>query len=669
MCLNFMEMARKMRLASVLFGLLLGVFATAVQAVDLEPGKGIADLGPSLSFYSDPQASLETILQRYRNGEFSDVIDASMLDSNYAPESWAATRIFNATIDDGRDADPFVLTLSLAVASSVDIYLVREDVLTESLLTYSAFDPFVPEDHSVTRLRTPRFTIAPQETVTLLVLFRFGPFQSFRMALETPSELEASTFAHGVGYTAFYAFCISCLLFFFGFHLAMRNWVGVMYSLVFAVALALIAYIDGLLFRFVYPDNPTWHSRAGFGLLFALSGTGFLAAGRSLVREGRETRASPAVSGLALVSLGGFVVSQISPGTYVALFAYGVLAVMLVCNFAASRQWHQQEDGDQLGASWISAAALIGVLIMMALATVGLARDAILVPDAMKVMFSVLLLAVMTSLTAHVIHLRRRHARAVESQMQALEAEAKRSQELLVAERNYSRARDLASLRQQQLATASHDLKQPIASLRMTFDTMADQVDPKLRDRLHEAFDYMEALSSDYLKDTSPDALETEEPDGEGVDRSAEDGTTEIYELSIILGTVRQMFHEEAISKGLQLRMVNSTAAVAVPPMALMRIVSNLVSNAVKYTLQGGVLIGVRRRAGKAILMVLDTGAGMDAGEIRRFREAYQKGDASSGHGLGLAVCFQLAGEHGLDLDVVSVKGKGTAFSLAMPLA
>ena len=652
-----------MRLSAALFGLFCLLAGGFAHAVDLEPGKGIPDLGPSLTYHSNPQANLAVILEQYRSGEFSEVLDASMLDSNYAPESWAATEIFNATIDDGREPDPFVLTLSLAVASAVDIYLVRENGLTENLLTYSAFDPFVPEDHSVTRLRTPQFTIAPQETVTLMVLFRFGPIQSFRMALETPAELEASTFSHGVGYTAFYAFCISCLLFFFGFHLAMRNWVGVMYSLVFAVALAFIAFVDGLLFRFVYPDNPAWHSRAGFGLLFALSGTGFIAAGRSLIEAGRETRASITVSLLALVSLAGGVASLISPGTYVTLFAYGLMALMLACNFVASRQWHKHEDVDQLGAGWISAAALLAVLLVLGVATIGMARDVILVPNVMKVIYSVLLLAVMTSLTAHVIHLRRRHARAVEQQMQALQAEARRSQELLVAEKNYSRARDLASLRQQQLATASHDLKQPIASLRMTFDAMADQVDPKLRGRLHEAFDYMEALSSDYLKDTGPDTADRQEEPVPSADAA------EVYELAIILGTVQQLFHEEALSKGLPLRMVTSTLAVAVPPMALMRIVSNLVSNAVKYTLEGRVLIGVCRRAGRAVLMVLDTGPGMDENEIRRFREAYEKGTESSGHGLGLAVCFQLAAEHQLDLAVISKKGSGTAFALTIPLA
>ncbi|MCP4318762.1 MAG: hypothetical protein GY789_22895 [Hyphomicrobiales bacterium] len=196
-----------MRPLLFLSGAMLCLVLGSAHGVDLQPGRGIADLGSYLKYYSDPQASLSSILQRFRDGAFEDDLQASMLDSNYAPEAWAGTQIVNATLDDGRAPDRFVLTLSLAVASAVDIYVLRDSGFTESLLNYSAFDPFNPEDHSVTRLRTVAFEIAPQEAVTLLVNFKFGPIQSFHMALETPAELEASAFASGVGHTAFPAWC------------------------------------------------------------------------------------------------------------------------------------------------------------------------------------------------------------------------------------------------------------------------------------------------------------------------------------------------------------------------------------------------------------------------------------------------------------------------------
>ncbi|HAT85394.1 MAG TPA: hypothetical protein DCS30_05215, partial [Rhizobiales bacterium] len=242
-------------------------------------------------------------------------------------------------------------------------------------------------------------------------------------------------------------------------------------------------------------------------------------------------------------------------------------------------------------------------------------------------------------------------------------------QELLEAEQNYSRARELASLRQRQLATASHDLKQPIASLRMSFDSISAEAAPELRSRMREAFDYMEQLSSDYLKQTTPDMPEDGEHEQSFADEGDPDKVEEAYELSLVLGTILQMFHEEAISKGLALHMVASSLTTQVPALAIMRIVSNLVSNAVKHTLTGRVLFGVRRRDHHAIIQVWDTGPGMSKAQRLAFRQAYRKGAGSDGHGLGLAVCFDLAKQHGLKLDVHSVSGKGTRFDLHVPVS
>jgi len=133
-----------------------------------------------------------------------------------------------------------------------------------------------------------------------------------------------------------------------------------------------------------------------------------------------------------------------------------------------------------------------------------------------------------------------------------------------------------------------------------------------------------------------------------------------------VLGTVHQMFNEEAVSKGLKLRIVDSSLQVCTPPIVLMRILGNLVSNAVKYTEQGAVLLGVRRTDAPRVC-VLDTGPGLTDDEIAQFRQAYVKGKASDGHGLGLSVCYELSEKNGLRLDVRSRKGRGTAFTLTLP--
>ncbi|MBN9671015.1 sensor histidine kinase [Roseibium aggregatum] len=662
-------MTRFPRLGIVLlFSLFLTGYAGA-ETVNLQPGQGISSLKPHMTYLSEPMLSLGDALKRYRSGDFHREMTTSMTDWNYAPEAWAAVEIFNATLDDGRGVDPFVLTLDLPLVSEAEIYVIRDSGFTENLLRYSLFEPFAPQQHSVTRLRTPVFEIAPQERVTVMVGFKFGPFQGFKMALETPVELETSAFASGISHTAFYSFAISCLIFFAGFHMALKNWIGLLYAVQFAFGLGLIALIDGLWFRFAVPDDPEYLGKIGFFLFFAVSGLGFFISSRSFVRDGRETGLSLALLALSLFSVAGYLASLYSPGTYVTIFGNLLIVLMFVSFFISSATWRRKEGDVHLSSMLISAFATLAVVFLVAVMIVGSRAEIIPSATAVKGIYFILLLSTMTGLTTHIVQLRRTHANAVASQLEALEAEAKRSQELLVAERNYTRARELASLRQRQLATASHDLKQPIMSLRMNIDTLTANVEPGVRQRLREAFDYIEALSNDYLRETSPaedDPGSAE--DGEGGAETT-DAEQEVYEAGLVIDTVFEMFREEAVSKGVDLRRVPSTLKIAVPPLILMRIVSNLVSNAVKYTVSGRVLVGARRRKDRLLLCVCDTGPGMDEAEVAEFATAYRKGETSEGHGLGLAVCYELSRENGMELGCHSRKGCGTVFSLSVPLA
>jgi signal transduction histidine kinase len=106
----------------------------------------------------------------------------------------------------------------------------------------------------------------------------------------------------------------------------------------------------------------------------------------------------------------------------------------------------------------------------------------------------------------------------------------------------------------------------------------------------------------------------------------------------------------------------------------LQSILDNFVSNAIRYTESGGVLIGVRRRSGHAEIQVYDTGSGIAAAAIpeifipyRRFDDRTR--DREEGHGLGLALARKQADTLGHVLSVRSVPGKGSCFSVAAVLA
>ncbi|QDC10664.1 hypothetical protein FHY55_16120 [Oceanicola sp. D3] len=642
------------RLFVLLACILLGGAMARAEGVVLAPGVQSAEVTPALRYWASLETEVSEALAQWEAGAFGIERVTTSYGPGYSPETWAGVTITNAAPLDGRPPDSFILTFDAPVVSGVRLFLIREDGLTENLMDYSIFAPFDPLDHAVTRLRAPAFALAPGETVTLLAHVQTGPFPTFGMELHSPEHLAQASFLWGIGLTAFYAFAIACLVFFFGFQVAMGSWTGAMNSAMFAAFLGLVAVMDGLFWRFFYPQHPEWQSTVGFGMLFAISGAGFLIAGAGI--GAKAPRAGRVVLALALVSLAGFAISLVSPGQGTAFLAYGLIALMLGCNIFSARAAQGTGLTPPVGAVLLARLATAGAVGAIVLIVTGLGEAWLDAPLAIRAVFFFMLLATMTTLTANVIALRRRHLSAVEARVEALEAEAERSRELLEAERNYTRARDLAALRQRQLATASHDLRQPLMSLRMTFDTLAAEMKPDVKARLNEAFDYLASLATGYVDESVPEGGEEEgvlEPVGEA----------EAYPLSVPLGTVRQMFEGEAASKGVLLRVAESSAEVTVPPLALMRIVTNLVSNAIKYTTEGRVVVGVRRGGGLR-LVVADTGQGMSAAEVAQFSEAYAKGAASTGHGLGLSVCFELARANGLRLEVRSEPGRGTCFTL-----
>ena len=104
----------------------------------------------------------------------------------------------------------------------------------------------------------------------------------------------------------------------------------------------------------------------------------------------------------------------------------------------------------------------------------------------------------------------------------------------------------------------------------------------------------------------------------------------------------------------------------------LQRIVGNLVSNAVRYTERGGVLITARRRGGRCRLDVVDTGRGISAAErdliFDEFFRGCSTGDAESGLGLGLAIVRRMVARLGHELGFISQVARGSWFRLDLPL-
>jgi two-component system CheB/CheR fusion protein len=146
------------------------------------------------------------------------------------------------------------------------------------------------------------------------------------------------------------------------------------------------------------------------------------------------------------------------------------------------------------------------------------------------------------------------------------------------------------------------------------------------------------------------------------------------FPIDDLLQRMRDAFIYHAKAKGLTLRVVSSRARVHSDPRLLEQIVRNLLSNAMKYTSRGKVLLGCRQHGGMLSLQIWDTGIGIPENEFEAIFEEYHQLDnaareRSRGLGLGLSIVQRLGKLLGHRIGVQSKRNEGSMFSIEIPLA
>jgi signal transduction histidine kinase len=215
------------------------------------------------------------------------------------------------------------------------------------------------------------------------------------------------------------------------------------------------------------------------------------------------------------------------------------------------------------------------------------------------------------------------------------------------------------------LAVASHDLRQPLHALNLFVAQLGHETDPVEREclvsRIDAAVAAMNELFGSLLDISTLDA---------GVVRP----NISIFPVGALLKRIETTFEATAREKGLRLRIVSTAAFILSDFILLERILMNLVSNAVWYTVKGGVVVGCRRRAGIVRIEVWDSGIGIPEDQRANiFSEFYQlrmiERERSGGLGLGLAIVDRLCRLLDHPITLVSRIGKGSRFAVSVPSA
>jgi signal transduction histidine kinase/CheY-like chemotaxis protein len=240
----------------------------------------------------------------------------------------------------------------------------------------------------------------------------------------------------------------------------------------------------------------------------------------------------------------------------------------------------------------------------------------------------------------------------------------------------------LSMERDRLFAAANHDLRQPLQAVALNLELLRTRAadHPELNTiitRMRLALGSMGGMLSALL-------------DLRRADHTGSAPKLEAIELQPLLQRLAIQFREQARAKGLALRLVSSRAWVMADAVWLERALSNLLSNALRYTERGRIVLGVRKGSKNEVrILVIDTGVGIDARDIARLFGEHQSGASTQDvngkallgarqigelqedrrYGLGLYIVQRLTQAMGARVEVKSIEGKGSQFAIHMQSA
>ncbi|MFN7102076.1 MAG: NahK/ErcS family hybrid sensor histidine kinase/response regulator [Pseudorhizobium sp.] len=211
-------------------------------------------------------------------------------------------------------------------------------------------------------------------------------------------------------------------------------------------------------------------------------------------------------------------------------------------------------------------------------------------------------------------------------------------------------------------AAAGHDILQPLNAARLYSSALVERLgaseNSSMVRNIDSALESVEAILGAVL-------------DISRLDTGAMKPRVTPISLGDLLRRIETDFAPMAREKNLKFTVVPSSLRVRSDVNLLRRLVQNLVSNAIKYTINGKIVIGARRRGGEVVIEVLDSGIGIPAAKFRTVFKEFARLDegarTAAGLGLGLSIVDRISRVLNHPVELSSVPGKGTIFRVRLP--
>jgi PAS domain S-box-containing protein len=242
--------------------------------------------------------------------------------------------------------------------------------------------------------------------------------------------------------------------------------------------------------------------------------------------------------------------------------------------------------------------------------------------------------------------------------------EANETLEQRVAERSHA-----AEIAQQSktrfLAAISHDVLQPLNAARLFVSALRDSEQGAEQEHLAERVDASLRAAEELLDGL----LDVSRLDAGGLRAEISD-----FDAGELLRELAQQYAPVAAGRGLDLRVHARRMPVRSDRRLLRRVLQNFLANALRYTREGRIVLGMRARRSEVVLQVWDTGPGIPHNHMRqiyeefhRFQQPFDWGER--GLGLGLSICQRISRLLAHELDARSTVNRGSMFSISVPRA
>lgn len=599
----------------------------------------------------DEGLNQQSALHRFRQGQYQTVSGEAFNIGNSDDVYWILLSVDN----DAAKAKTRRLVFGAPFVPLLNAYLLTEQGAI-TLLKHNGRQSFNRRVNDRIKLNTIAFTLPARQQTEFLLQYRPRGVSFLPISLVTDSELINQVHLETVQAAIFYSLSLTLVATFVFFGIAMRSRIVLFYAVLFLEYLFFLAIIEGYAFKYVWPDWPQWNLYSGLAMALVFSASGFLISSLAVEKTAIHKPFKVFCRLMAALCLFMLLLIPFSGNVVMMTINYIVMILMFVSQGYCIYSWMARSSKRNMLAFYTALLLIAAACYVFTLFLDSSALSEWMVVSLNRGLYLLVSLTTMGTFAIHLGGLRNDHEQALQRELESARRDAELNRALFESEQRYSQAQELANKRQQQLATASHDIRQPLLSLRSTMDAMVQEQSPDVRQHLHDAFGYIEQLCNQYLAETRPAAEPKEK--------------IERYPVTMVTDSVGKMFRQEAGGKGLKFQVMPCSVEISCTPMPLIRIVSNFVANAIKHCAPGTkLLLGCRRLPGRLRIDVYDNGPGIAPESLQTILEPYRKGSESAGEGLGLAIVKELAASNGWEIAVDSILGKGSRFSVIVPVS